>query len=423
MPSSGLAPRRAAWQLLLLVRDGLPFDAALDRALGDLEGPDRRLAHELAAGTLRSAGALDTLIAPLVTGGLERVDPPIRELLRLGAYQLTGLDRVPPHAAVSTSVDLAREGGHPRAAPFVNAVLRKVARESPRLVPGRGSHPGWLVSRWTGRFGPAETARLLTWNDTRPQLVVQPARWSRAELERAWRAEGVEFEAAPFDAGLSPATISRPADLPGYAEGGFIVQDPAQRLAARFFDPPESAVAYDACAAPGGKTIALEARARFVVAGERKRPRARRLRENLDRAGSGRAAVVMADALAPPVQPVDLVVLDVPCLGTGVLARHPDARWRVRPEALERLVAEAAAMLRAAATAVRPGGALCFSTCSLEPEENEVQIEAFLREDPRFRRDPGPAPAELLTPSGDFMTLPQRHGVDGAYAARLRRVG
>jgi 16S rRNA (cytosine967-C5)-methyltransferase len=215
---------------------------------------------------------------------------------------------------------------------------------------------------------------------------------------------------------------SRPADLPGFAEGGFIIQDAAQALVVRFFDLPADAVGYDACAAPGGKSIAIGRLVRLVVAADRQLRRVRRLRENLARAGSGREFAVVADAAAPPVRPVDAVILDAPCLGTGVFARHPDARWRVRPEALERLVAEAGTMIRAVAETVRPGGLLCFSTCSLEPEENEVQIERFLQSDPRFRREPGPASAELLTPAGDLMALPQRHGTDGAFAARLRRI-
>ena len=404
------------------MREGRPFDQALDEALAGLPDRDRRLAYALAAGTLRSAGALDLAIAPHVTAGFERVPHTLRDLLRLGAYQLTALDRVPPHAAVSTSVALARESSGRRTAGFVNAVLRRVAEQAPRVVPGRGSHPGWLVSRWTRRFGPEETARLLRWNDSPPHLAVQPARWSRERLVERWTAANIAVETAPWDAGLRPG-ISRPPDLPGYEEGGFVVQDPAQRLIMDFFAVPEHALAYDACAAPGGKAIAAGAVARLVVAGERRQERILRLRANLARAGSGHEHVVRADASLPPLRSVDLVLLDVPCLGTGVFAKHPDARWRARPEALERLVAQAGAMLRGSAEVVRPGGLLCFSTCSLEPEENEVQIEAFLAGDPRFHRDPGPAPAELLTAAGDFQSLPQRHSVDGAYAARLRRTG
>jgi len=185
---------------------------------------------------------------------------------------------------------------------------------------------------------------------------------------------------------------------------------------------PAGGAVFDPCAAPGGKAVALSHGARLLIAADRRAGRARRLRENLDRAGGDHVAVLVADAAAPPVRPCDTVLLDVPCLGTGTFARHPDARWRVTAAALDALAAQAARLLSAQAEIVRPGGLLVFATCSLEPEENELQVEAFLAADPRFRREPSAFPAELLTPAGDLLLLPQRHGTDGAYAARLRRV-
>jgi 16S rRNA (cytosine967-C5)-methyltransferase len=409
------------------VDGGRPFDLALEDALAGLADADRRLAHELAAGTIRAAGVLDTTIAPYVRQGWERVPTRIRNVLRLGAYQLTALDRIPPHAAVATTVSLAREVAGTRTAGFVNAVLRRVAEEAPRLVPGRASHPGWLVSRWTARYGPEDAAKLMAWNDTRPRVVTQPARWSVEEHRAQWHGAQIACEEAPHGAGLVPRLASRAPrlqELPGYVEGGWFVQEASQALVVRYFDVPPGAVVYDACAAPGGKAIAMGRFARLVVAGDLRRDRVRRLRENLERAGSCREHPVIADASEPPVKPVDVVVLDAPCLGTGVLARHPEARWRVNADALGRLVTESGDLLRALARVVRPGGLLCFSTCSLEPEENEMQIEEFLRDDPRFRREPGRGmPADLLSPAGDLTILPHRHQMDGAFAARLRRQG
>jgi 16S rRNA (cytosine967-C5)-methyltransferase len=409
------------------VDGGRPFDLALDDALAGLPDADRRLAHELAAGTIRAAGVLDTAIAPHVKQGWERIPTRIRNVLRLGAYQLTALDRIPPHAAVATTVSLAREVAGDRTAGFVNAVLRRVAEEAPRVVPGRASHPGWLVSRWTARYGPDQAAKLMTWNDTRPRLVTQPARWSSQEQSAKWQSANLPFEIAPFGAGLVPRLAPgapRLQELPGFVEGGWFVQEASQSLVVRFFDIPAGSVVYDACAAPGGKSIAMGRTARLVVAGDLRRDRVKRLRENLHRAGSGREHPIIADASEPPVKPVDVAVLDAPCLGTGVLARHPEARWRVNEEALARLVTESGDLLRALAERVRPGGLLCFSTCSLEPEENEMQIEEFLRDDPRFSREPSrDLPADLLSPAGDLTILPQRHQMDGAFAARLRRIG
>ena len=405
---------------------GAPFDAARDRAVDGLDERDRRLAHELAAGVLRRRGDLDTALAPLTEHGWESVAPKLRDVLRLGAYQLLELDKVPAHAAVSTSTELAKRVAGERAARFVNAVLRRLAERGAPAgseAGSRRSHPAWLVLRWDARFGVEGTKDLLLWNDTPPPLVVQPARWSAAQLEAAFRQEGLHVRAAPYGAGLVVEGRT-PTALPGFAEGGFVVQDPAQALVARYADVPEGATVYDACAAPGGKTIALGRAAGAtgrVIAGDRNVARVRRLTQNLARAGSGREHPIAADAAAPPVRPCDVVLLDAPCLGTGTFARHPDARWKVDPRALELVVSRQRALLHGAATVVRPGGLLVYATCSIEPEENEGQVERFLADHPGFRREPGPELAGR-TAAGDLALLPHVHGTDGAFCARLRRV-
>jgi 16S rRNA (cytosine967-C5)-methyltransferase len=430
MSAQGLAPRQAAYAVLTQVRAGKPFEQALDRAVKRLAEPDRRLAHELAAGVLRSQTTLDERLAPLVPRGWSSVAPELKDVLRLGAFQLGALDRVPAHAAVDTSVALAKSAGGDRAGGFVNAVLRRLSAAADRPELGAAeprlaedaSHPPWLVERWLTRFGPEETAALLRWNNTRPRLVLQPARAAQSELEQRWRAAGIDVTPAPFGAGLT-TDRTRPGELPGYREGAFIVQDPAQALLTWFADLPPDATVYDACAAPGGKTIALGRGTRRVIAADIARSRVRRLAENLERAGSGREHAVVADAGRPPVRPLGAVVLDAPCLGTGTFARHPDARWRVSPEALVALERRQRGLLDAAAAAVAPGGLLVYGTCSLEPEENGQQVDAFLDRHPEFRREPNETfPAALTSPEGDLMILPQRHHMDGAFAARLRRV-
>jgi 16S rRNA (cytosine967-C5)-methyltransferase len=429
--TTGMESRRAALKILQQVRDGRTFESALDRGVGELLEPDRRLAHELAAGVLRQRSVLDQQLAPLISRGWTSVAAELQDILRLGAYQLTALQRVPPHAAVDTSVALAKDAGGARAAGFVNAVLRRLTRAAPATPPAAAdhvtalateySHPLWLVRRWVAWFGEAETEGLLRWNNTRPRLVLQPARERLETLVGRWRAEGIEVEPAPYGAGLITSR-SRPGDLPGYPEGHFIVQNPAQALLTQFAAPPAGAAVYDACAAPGGKTIALGRESGMLVAGEVSPARARRLAENVARAGSGREHVVVADGRRPPVRPVEAVLLDAPCLGTGTFARHPDARWRVTPEALARIERLQAELLESAAAVVAPGGLLVYSTCSLEPEENRMQVEQFLSAHSDFQRDPGTAiAAPLLTQEGDLMILPQRDWMDGAYAARLRR--
>jgi 16S rRNA (cytosine967-C5)-methyltransferase len=428
--AAGIEPRRAALTILQELRNGKPLEAALQQGLDTLHAPDRRLAHQLAAGVLRQRTVLDQRLSPLVPRGWHKVSPALQDILRLGAFQLIALDRVPPHAAVDTSVALARDLGGSKAGGFVNAVLRRLASEdSPAPVPlspsallaQRYSHPEWLVQRWIRAFGSAPTERLLEWNNTKPRLVLQPARAERSALAECWRRAGLEVESAPYGAGLL-TDQSRPTQLPGYRDGSFIVQDPAQALLAEFASFPPGDTIYDACAAPGGKTIALGRSSATVLAGDVSRSRARRLAENLLRAGSGREHVVVADARMPPISSIRSVLLDAPCLGTGTFARHPDARWRLKPEALTTLQELQAELLESLAAIVEPGGLLVYSTCSLEPEENHLQIDRFLEHHPEFSRETaGDMSPSLLSEEGDLVLLPQVHGIDGAYAARLRR--
>jgi len=379
---------------------------------------------------LRRRTGLDERLEPLAARGWASVPPTLQNILRLGAYQLMALDRVPAHAAVSTSVALAREAGGARAGGFVNALLRRMTREGPRNRPrgmgpldlaARHSHPEWLVRRWLERFGPEDTDRLLRWNNSRPALVIQPARAAGDAILRRFATAGIRTAPAPWGAGIA-VSGSRPEQLPGFADGDFLVQDPAQALVVWYAAAPAGCLIYDACAAPGGKTIGLARMGLRVVAADVSRARVSRLRQNLERAG-GRELVVVADARRPPVLDVDAVLLDAPCLGTGTFARHPDARWRVTPDALSALIQRQTELLASAASIVRPGGLLVYSTCSLEPEENEGQVDSFLAEHAEFEREtPDDALPALLTSTGDLMTLPQRDRMDGAYAARLRRV-
>ena len=431
----GLAPRSAAWRVLHDIRRGVPLDRALNRALTGLSEPDRALAHEVAAGVLRHRRALDAAIHPFLSEGTAGVRPDVLDILRLGAYQLLFLDRIPRHAAVDTSVTLARRFGGAGVGGFVNAVLRKVSEQpaapdhpalsatSPADLADAYSHPEWLVSRWLSRLGAAETEELLRANNRKPPLVLQPARWDRDAIAASLAAAGITWTPAPFDAGLV-VRDRRPTELPGYGAGAWYVQDPAQAMVTRYAAVPRGSTVFDAAAAPGGKAIALSREAGFLVAADLRVSRVNTMHRNLARAASGPWAAIAADGHFPPVQPVDLVLLDAPCLGTGVFSRHPDARWRVTPEALARLAEQSARLLLSLASVVRPGGLLVFATCSLEPEENEFQVEHFLAADRRWRREPPPrdtVPATVLTANGDLTLLPHRDQTDGAFAARLRR--
>ena len=414
------------------MRAGATFGEARDRHLNGLDDRDRRLAYELAAGTLRHQRELDGEL------DLAHADARLHDVLRLGAYQLRLLSRVPPHAAVSTAVELARETAGEGAARYVNQALRRLTREGGRgeREGGRGkgegaaTHPPWLVERWRLRLGAEETARLLAWNDTRPALVLQSIRWNATQLTAQLEAAGVSFKEAPFGAGVEiladrdTSRIPRPTSLPGFAEGGFVVQDPAQALVVRFAAIPTSARVYDACAAPGGKSVSLERSGAIVFAGEGRRARVRKLTETTRRCGRA-IRVVAADLTSPPfaARSWDAVMVDAPCTATGTMARHPDARWRITPAAIARAAKRQRQLLEAAADLTRPGGVLVYATCSLEPEENADQVDHFLGQHPEFVRAPvaGVVPPALVSAAGDFQSLPFRDQIDGAYAARLRR--
>lgn len=407
------------------MRAGAPLTAARDRHLAGLAERDRRLAYELSAGVLRRQRELDSALE------LDRADPRLHDVLRLGAYQLRWLSRVPSHAAVSTAVELARETVGEGSTGYVNRSLRKLSATGYRLSGTGETHPDWLVARWRARFGPDETARLIEWNDTKPEVFLQPARWDQTALLARLREAGIKSDEAPYGAGvrLYPIADSRYpiATLPGYPMGGFIVQDPAHALVARFAAIPPGEQVYDACAAPGGKAVALEAHGARVIAGDSRHERLGRLADTTGRAGVA-IRCVGANLEAAPVRPgsMDAVLVDAPCTATGTMRRHPDARWRLRPHFFARAAERQERLLDAAALLVRPrGGLLIYATCSLEPEENDQVVEAFLHRHQEFRRTPPPAsvPGELLTPAGDFQSLPQRHGIDGAYAARLQHGG
>ncbi len=405
------------------MRSGGTFQAARDRVLPTLAGRDRRLAYELAAGVLRRQADLDRRL------GLRGADPRLRDVLRLGAYQLAALARVPAYAAVATSVELAREAAGEGAARYVNQALRKLAGAGDRVSGVGASHPAWLVRRWKAEFGETGTARLIAWNDRRPTLTLQPARWSQDTLANRLRETGFGVTEAPFGAGLrlTPTPGTRhltPRGLPGLREGGFIVQDPAHALVCRYAAISPRTPVYDACAAPGGKAVMLERAGARVVAGDGRPERIGRLLDTTRRAGVA-IRVTVADLLSAPFAPgtMPAVLVDAPCSASGTMARHPDARWRVTPRTIVRAARLQRALLETAARLLAPGGVLVYSTCSLEPEENRDIVTAFLASHTEFARAPvpGAVPASLLTADGDLQSLPQRDGIDGAYAARLAR--
>lgn len=399
------------------MRRGSRFDVALDREVAELSPADRRLAHEIAAGVLRARTELDRALAPLVSGRWQKTSDDLKDLLRIGAHQLLKLSRVPRYAAVQSTVDVAKRAHGPGAARLVNAVLRRLANAVNGKIPppaadlaAKYSHPEWLVARWSARFGLERTEAILRHNNQRPPLTIQAVRWSEEDLLRAVSEGAVEHRRAAGGYGIVVKT-RRVASLPGYAEGAFVVQDAGPARLLDHCGIPHGSLVWDACAAPGGKAALLSRRCR-VLASEFRMRRLRKLRATLTRAAP-EVALVAADARRPPLPDgkFGAVLLDVPCSATGVMARHPDARWRLEPKRIEQLAALQREILDGAASVVKQDGLLAYITCSLEREENEDQVEEFLERHDEFARE-----------GDDLMLLPGAEGSDGGYAARLRRV-
>jgi 16S rRNA (cytosine967-C5)-methyltransferase len=422
---TGEKPREIAIRVLRQRRrSGDYVEKLLERELArhPLSPLDRALCQELVYGVVRWQGTLDWLIARKTGSRAQNVS--LRALLHLGLYQLFWLQRIPDHAAVHETVELAKRLGFGPRAGFLNAILRGYIRERPQTVellralkesdPAAGySHPAWLVERWQARWGPARTATLLAWNNQPPPIYARlnELKTDAARLTARWQQEGLEFEERSWD-WIGPRLVfellRHPplAGLGSFQDGWFYVQDPSTLLAVRHLDPQPGERILDLCAAPGGKTTHIAQRMgnRGRIAARDNQPeRLKMLEENCRRLGA-----TCVDLAAAPGA-FDRILIDAPCSNTGVLRRRVEARWRVQPEEIKRLSKAQSALLSQAALELKPGGTLVYSTCSLEPEENEEVLRLFLEHHPAFKRE------------NERQLLPFVEGVDGAYVATLRR--
>lgn len=431
--------RTVAAEVLSDIRRGDLLDHAFDRRASELDSRDRRWTQELVYGMLRRRGAIDVVLGNRARGGLARLDADVVDLLRLGTYQLLHMGSVPAYAGIAQTVEQVKRRHGIGASKLANAVLRRVDREREKLageidrpagdpvdaLAARHSHPRWLVARWIARWGEAETVRLLEANNTEAPLVVRPYGVVSEQLEAMLESSGIQVEEAPWVSdGLQLRGHVSLGELGAFRQGAFFVQDPAATLVTRYAAIPAGTVVADLCAAPGGKSIELSRTARLVLACDRSEARMTRVRENLQRLDVRNVSLVVSDARESAVAQADAVLIDAPCTGTGTFRRHPDARWRLRISDLAVSASMQRTIVRDAARLVKPGGLLVYSTCSLETEENDAQVEQFLREHPDFVLEPPPpgtVPAAVLD-AGRLRVLPQRHGVDGAFAARLRRL-
>ncbi|MEB3264278.1 MAG: 16S rRNA (cytosine(967)-C(5))-methyltransferase [Synechococcus sp.] len=444
----GLAPRQVAWRVLQAVAAGAYADVALERDLArhPLQGADRGLATELAYGSIRQRRLLDAWIDRLGKVPAQRQPPKLRWLLHLGLYQLLFCRRIPASAAVSTTVELAKRGQLARLAPVVNGQLRALLRSrgtdaleaqepwqglelpaDPAARWGlRHSLPDWigdLVLQW---LPPAEAEAFGLACNAPPHLDIrlQPQRCRPAELQEQLTAAGLRCEPLGNNAGGEEGGFSllgAPGDLrrlPGYAEGWWSVQDRHAQRVVPLLDPQPGERILDACAAPGGKSTQIAERQHDsgeIWAVDRSEGRLQRLSHSAARLGLGSIHLLAADAsqlleLRPDWrESFDRILLDAPCSGLGTLARHPDARWRITPGAIEELVALQRQLLEALLPLLKQGGRLVYATCTVHPGENADQIEALRQRHPDLER------------LEQWQCWPAAEGGDGFFAAALRK--
>lgn len=430
----GLPARRLATRLIDdVLKARLALDETFERVAPEyrLDAADAGLARAIAITAFRRLGTIQYAMNQRLERGSPRNSGLFEPILVAAAAQILFLD-VPDHAAVDLAIRQLHED--PRAARYVslgNALLRRLARERDAVLAEAADPfldtPDWLADSWRDEHGESVAAAIALSHRDEPPLDL-----SVKQEPELW--------AARLDGLLLPTGSVRLREresitsLPGFAEGAWWVQDAAAALPVRLLAPRPGERIADLCAAPGGKTAQIAASGADVTAVDRSGPRLRRLRANLERLGLA-ADIVTADAASWQAEPFDAVLLDAPCSATGTIRRHPDVAWTKLPEDRDKLVALQARLLDAAARLTRPGGRLVYCTCSLEREEGEAQIEAFLGRHPEFRRQPVTQDeigglAEAIDPQGDLRTLPHQlrfesprlSGWAGFYASRLIRL-
>ncbi len=391
---------------------------------------ERALMQEIVYGICRWKLLLETIINSLV----ERTpDPHTKSYLLVGLYQIYIMDNIPPHAAANETVEAAKADLDPARVRFINGVLRNSLRKSEQIqaelmqqsLSIRTSHPEILIQRWTSEYGDVAANEICEWNNLRPDVIlrVNTGRITTEAYQEQLQNVGIETRLHPADPKKrflilpSGVTIKK---LPGYREGLFAIQDPATLLAVDMLQlTTDNLRLLDACAAPGGKTFACADRMNnngIIIATDRHEDRLAQLHQNAGRMRYTSVKIHKADATrklglssVERFGPFDRILLDVPCSNSGVLRRRPDARWRFSEERLRKLVGIQARMLNACSRLLAPDGIMVYSTCSLEPEENEQQIERWVSLNPGFKIEDQTA------------SIPPESNMDGAFAARLVR--
>ncbi len=434
--------REAALQVLTSCRKLEAWsDGSLKNAVRGMEQREAAFAARLSYGVLQNRALLDFYLGKFCAQNFEKLEPFVRDVLRLGAYQILFMDRVPDSAAVSQAVEMVKGHQRRRAAGFVNAVLRQLSRSRERLpdIPAetpaaylslRYSHPLWLVERLIGLVGREEAEAFLRMDNESAPMTVQrnPLRCTAGELVQSLEASGVRFTAHGWlaDCWLVSGTGDLEA-LPAFQNGWLQVQDAAARAAVLAMGLKSGDRVLDVCAAPGGKSfaaaMAMEGRGR-VVACDIHRHKLELIERSAQRLGIACVETALADGRENRGAwngGFDAVICDVPCSGLGIIRKKPDIRYK-DPGALAGLPAVQRAILDNASRYVRQGGVLLYATCTILPEENGDVTDGFLRGHPAFQKEPFRFPAGLGGTDGSLTLWPQRHGTDGFYICKMRKI-
>jgi 16S rRNA (cytosine967-C5)-methyltransferase len=439
--------RAAAFDILLRVERESSYASDLlhSPAHEHLSTPDHALATELVMGVLRWRSRLDADIITASSQPLSKLDFEILIALRLAVYQFRWLDRIPQRAALHESVELVKRARKRSAAPFVNAVLRKLSStsgktgisaqgesSSPDAIAHALAHPSWLVERWTREYGLSTAYRICQYNQSIPTTAI---RLRTPIAEEQLNQEGVKVIPGGLLASARRVQAGDITKTQAFQTGQIVIQDEASQLVASLVATGSNIL--DCCAAPGGKTLAIaDHNPAAAITAVELHPHRARLLQKLLQSRETRIQIVNADAQHLPISvPFDRVLADVPCSGTGTLARNPEIKWRLTLDDLAELQRRQGAILRSALSQVAPGGHLIYSTCSLEKEENEDVVEQVLSEDHAFQLLDCPAELDRLKTTGDLTwpdtvsltrgpylrTVPGVHPCDGFFAAILER--
>jgi 16S rRNA (cytosine967-C5)-methyltransferase len=420
-------------------------DSYLDKLLdvelkaSDISNADKSLLAELVHGVMRWQGRLDWLLNRFTHGNFSKSEINVKNALRVALYQILFLDKVPQYAIVNEAVEFIKKIRGPKMADLVNAVLRNILRNLDNIryptmeedalqhLTIYYSHPVWMVKRWLTRFSPAELDKMLAANNEIPSLSlrINKLKIDPPSFLAMLDAQAIPYQGSAFiDYFIKVKSLSKISQMESFRLGYFSIQDESAALPVLLLSPQPGERIIDLCAAPGGKTTLLGEMMKNsgeIVAVDKYEHKLNMVKTSCERLGITNVQLTVGDSFQIELPPARKIIVDAPCSGLGVLRKKPDIKWKRQLEDIPRLVSQQERLLENAAKLLEPGGVLVYSTCTIEPEENEQVVQSFLAKHPEFKID-DPAKfvnKSVVTPEGYVNTFPHRHQLDGSFAVRL----